>query len=205
MRVWIVRNSERAKCHYHDGSPLGVACSSFFHCCYCCCCCCYCCYCCCCSLAIDTLLTFHHLLVRYMSLSYWSSLVVPRPTGKDHQWTLGKSVPGQQHEDDSSRHCKPLLYEQNARNDRISARYNLFFDVFSSPSAALYTCTVTQSLVDDIEHKQLMGTGIGTGIGNTFARDQGHVATYYDNSSGILGTANFLFLMSLILSLMSLS
>lgn len=80
-----------------------------------------------------------------------------------------------------------------------------FFDVFSSPSAALYTCTVTQSLVDDIEHKQLMGTGIGTGIGNTFARDQGHVATYYDNSSGILGTANFLFLMSLMLSLMSLS
>lgn len=140
-----------------------------------------------------------------MSLSYWSSLVVPRPTGKDHQWRLGRSVPGQQHEDDSSRHCKPLLYEQNARNDRISARYNLFFDVFSSPSAALYTCTVTQSLVDDIEHKQLMGTGIGTGKGNTFARDQGHVATYYDNSSGILGTANFLFLMSLILELMSLS
>lgn len=50
-----------------------------------------------------------------------------------------------------------------------------------------------------------MGTGIGTGIGNTFARDQGHVATYYDYSSGILGTANFLFLMSLILELMSLS
>lgn len=82
---------------------------------------------------------FSSLLVRYMSLSYWSSLVVPRPTGKDHQWTLGRSVPGQQHEDDSSRHCKPLLYEQNARNDRISARYNLFFNV--SP-LLLLPCTL---------------------------------------------------------------